>query len=52
MNTDELRQYARELVADWPPLTEDQRARLAVLLRPDPPADLPATPVQVRKKAA
>lgn len=31
---DDLREYARRLVADWPPLTPDQRTRLAVLLRP------------------
>jgi hypothetical protein len=29
-----LRELAAEVVATWPPLSEDQRARLAVLLRP------------------
>ena len=29
-----LDDYARELVASWPPLSETQRAKLAVLLRP------------------
>lgn len=33
MNTPEARTQAQQLVADWPPLTDAQRERLAVLLR-------------------
>jgi hypothetical protein len=36
MRPDELREHARRLVADWPPLKPEQRARLAALLRPVP----------------
>lgn len=37
MTREEMREHARKLVADWPPLTPAQRIRLAVLLRPDMP---------------
>ena len=30
----DLSEYVRQLVADWPPLTEDQRTSVAGLLRP------------------
>lgn len=30
----DLMKAARELVASWPPLTPEQKARLAALLRP------------------
>lgn len=40
MNREETREYARRLVADWPPLTPTQRIKLAVLLRPDLPAGI------------
>jgi hypothetical protein len=29
-----LRNYAEKVLADWPPLTSEQRASLAELLRP------------------
>lgn len=48
MNTEQRRRHARDLVAGWPPLTDDQRARLAVLLHADPPAK----PAETGKKAA
>jgi hypothetical protein len=47
MNAAERREHARRLVADWPPLTPEQRIRLAVLLRPNAdvrPGDHPTTP--------
>lgn len=37
--SDDLREHAKRLVADWPPLTPEQRARLGVLLQPANPAD-------------
>jgi hypothetical protein len=40
MNATERREYARKLVADWPPLTPDARIRIAVLLRPDLPVGI------------
>lgn len=40
MNRDEMREHARKLVADWPPLTPAQRIKLAVLLRPDLPVGI------------
>jgi hypothetical protein len=43
MNADELRRYADDLVAEWPPLTDAQRARLAVLLHTPT-----ATPAKLR----
>lgn len=40
MTTEE---YIRRLVADWPPLSADQRSRLRVLLRAEArPEDQPA----------
>ena len=39
MTGDQLREHARDLVATWPPLTADQRGRLAALLRPGPVPD-------------
>jgi hypothetical protein len=50
MSPDEMREHARRLVADWPPLTPDQRLRLAVVLRPDLPTGIPRP--AVRKEAA
>lgn len=38
MTPEERRGHADALVADWPPLTDGQRARLAVLLHPARPA--------------
>lgn len=35
----ELVAHARRLVADWPPLTQEQRTRLATLVRPAAPSD-------------
>jgi hypothetical protein len=32
-----FREYAKQLVADWPPLTTSQRHQLTVLLRPAQP---------------
>jgi hypothetical protein len=29
-------EYVRELVANWPPLTESQKERIALLLQPAP----------------
>jgi hypothetical protein len=40
---EDLDEYARRLVADWPPLTEEQRTRLAGLLRPSTPAPAAAS---------
>jgi hypothetical protein len=41
--TAEMLEYARQLVADWPPFTPEQRTRLAVLLQPvSPRATAPA----------
>lgn len=40
MTRDQMREHARRLVADWPPLTPEQRLRLAVLLRPDLPVGI------------
>lgn len=37
MTAEELAEYARELVADWPPLTKQQRDQLAMLLSPEEP---------------
>lgn len=34
-----MREYAAKIVADWPPLTDHQHRRLAVLLQPEQPAD-------------
>lgn len=31
---DSIEAYAAEVVASWPPLTEQQRERIAALLRP------------------
>lgn len=30
----DLDEYARRIIADWPPLTDEQRTRLAELLKP------------------
>lgn len=35
--TAEMLEYARQLVADWPPFTPEQRIRLAILLQPVSP---------------
>lgn len=43
MTRDQMREHARKLVATWPPLTPEQRIRLAVLLRPDLPVGVQAT---------
>jgi hypothetical protein len=43
--TPEVREHIRRLVDAAPPLTEDQRSRLGVLLRP-------TAPVPVERKAA
>lgn len=40
MTRAEAREAARKLVVDWPPLTPEQRLRLAVLLRPDLPVGI------------
>ena len=37
MTRDEIRDYVNRNPIDWPPLSEAQRLRLAVLLRPDLP---------------
>ncbi len=42
MNRRGMRAAAREAVKTWPPLTEDQKVHLRVLLRPDLPAKQPA----------
>lgn len=34
----EMAELARKAVADWPPLTEDQRTKIRAAFRPDPPA--------------
>jgi hypothetical protein len=34
VNTDELRQHARDLVADWPPLTDHQQAVIVAMMKP------------------
>lgn len=47
---DEMREHAKRLVADWPPLTPAQRIRLAVLLRPDLPVGI--QPAAGRKRRA
>jgi hypothetical protein len=36
MTVEERRRHARELVADWPALTEQQRTRIAVALQVPP----------------
>lgn len=48
----EQRQYARELVADWPPLTSEQRTRIAVLLQPSPISSQHAAAARRKRKAA
>lgn len=35
---EERREFIRRQVDGWPPFTPQQRARLAVLLQPEPPA--------------
>lgn len=56
MTRDEMREHARRLVADWPPLTPAQLVRLAVLLRPDLPVGIQHTeqakPASRRRRAA
>ncbi|MGW0599924.1 hypothetical protein ACWD11_22610 [Streptomyces sp. NPDC002776] len=54
MTREERRQFIRRQVDDWPPFTPQQRARLAVLLRPDPrpAADSAAGPRKAEPKAA
>lgn len=34
MTREQMREHARQVVADWPPLTPEQRDHLAVLFRP------------------
>lgn len=36
MTREERREFIRRQIDDWPPFTPQQRARLAVLLRPEP----------------
>lgn len=50
MTPDEMREIARRLAADAPPLTPAQRIRLAVLLRPDLPVGI-QPPARKRKAA-
>lgn len=40
MTRDEIRAYVRANPIDWPPFSEAQRLRLAVLLRPDMPVGI------------
>jgi hypothetical protein len=40
MTRDEIRAYVRAHPIDWPPFSEAQRLRLAVLLRPDLPVGI------------
>lgn len=47
----ETREYIRRLVAEAPPLTPDQRTRLAVLLRPHAPAGTKPAAASQRKAA-
>ena len=51
MTDEELRQHIKRLVDDWPPLTADQRARLAILLRPVSGHPNSHIPGQRRRKA-
>jgi hypothetical protein len=37
MTREEMREYVRNHPINWPPLSQAQRLRLAVLLRPDLP---------------
>jgi hypothetical protein len=48
----EIREYVDRLVAAAPPLSPAQRIRLAVLLRPDPPAVEFAPRVAARRRKA
>ena len=34
MTSDEIDRYVRDQVADWPPLTDHQRAVIAVVMKP------------------
>lgn len=43
MTRDEIRTYVAENPMVWPPLSDWQRARLAVLLRPDLPLPVPVS---------
>lgn len=46
-----IRQYVRDNPIDWPPLTPEQRLRLAVLFRPDLPVGI-QRPKPCRAEAA
>ncbi|WP_173078733.1 hypothetical protein [Phytohabitans rumicis] len=44
MTREQMREHARRVAADWPPLTPEQRLQLAVLLRPDLPVGITRQP--------
>ncbi|MFY1673696.1 hypothetical protein ACN27G_27680 [Plantactinospora sp. WMMB334] len=54
MTREEMRAYVRDNPINWPPLSQAQRLRLAVLLRPDLPIGIIRTepePVTVPPEA-
>lgn len=54
MTREERREFIRSQIDDWPPFTQQQRARLAVLLRAEPtPVAAPlSSPPMAEKTAA
>jgi len=49
MTPEERAAHVARVLADWPPLTDEQRARLATLLRP---RRIAVAPTPARKQAA